>query len=98
MEATEAPAMMLQADKTLLQPIRPHLIAYCPTMDLIAVVTEQETLDVYRLNGQRAFSHKRKNSVTSIDCICWKFNGRKRPLIRVNDLTLGHVMFCLNAG
>ena len=79
MEATEAPAMVLQADKTLLQPIRPHLVAYCPTMDLIAVVTEQETLDVYRLNGQRAFGHKRKNSISSIDYICWKFNGRERP-------------------
>lgn len=75
MEPLEAPSLMLQADKALPQPIHPHLISYCPTMDLVAVVTQEETLDVYRLNGQRAFSLKRKNLEGKVDSICWKFNG-----------------------
>ncbi|KAJ9638240.1 hypothetical protein H2199_006927 [Coniosporium tulheliwenetii] len=44
-------------------------------MDLIAVVTKEEQLDVYRLSGQRAFGLKRKGQNT-VDSICWKFNGQ----------------------
>ena len=67
--------LMLQAEKALQQPVRPHLISYCPTMDLVAVVTREEQLDVYRLNGQRAFGLKQKSVGSSIDAIRWKFNG-----------------------
>lgn len=75
MEPGEAPSLMLQAEKALPQPIHPNLISYCPTMDLIAVVTREENLDVYRLNGQRAFGLKRKSFESKVDSICWKFNG-----------------------
>ncbi|KAF2143445.1 uncharacterized protein K452DRAFT_248016 [Aplosporella prunicola CBS 121167] len=68
--------LMLQAEKALQQPVRPHLISYCPTMDLVAVVTREEQLDVYRLNGQRAFGLKQKSVGSSIDAIRWKFNGQ----------------------
>ncbi|TKA68104.1 hypothetical protein B0A49_08709, partial [Cryomyces minteri] len=67
---------MLQTEKTLPQPVHSNLLAYCPTMDLIAIVTEDEQLDVYRLNGQRAFGMKRKSPRLSIDSMCWKFNGQ----------------------
>ncbi|GME25043.1 Anaphase-promoting complex component cut20 apc4 [Neofusicoccum parvum] len=76
MEPGEAPSLMLQAEKALPQPIHPNLISYCPTMDLIAVVTREENLDVYRLNGQRAFGLKRKSFESKVDSICWKFNGQ----------------------
>ncbi|KAF2194781.1 hypothetical protein K469DRAFT_744590 [Zopfia rhizophila CBS 207.26] len=75
-EHSTGPKLLQQAEKILLHPIRPHLISYCPTMDLIAVVTDEENLDVYRINGQRSFGIKRKNSRTGIDFICWKFNGQ----------------------
>ncbi|EKG12239.1 hypothetical protein MPH_10646 [Macrophomina phaseolina MS6] len=45
-------------------------------MDLVAVVTQEETLDVYRFNGQRAFGLKRKSFESKVDSICWKFNGQ----------------------
>lgn len=76
MESSDAPALLQQAEKILLRRIHPHLIAYCPTMDLIAVVTDEENLDVYRINGQRAFSLKRKNDEVSVDTIQWEFNGK----------------------
>ncbi|KAJ4320944.1 hypothetical protein N0V94_003120 [Neodidymelliopsis sp. IMI 364377] len=45
-------------------------------MDLIAVVTTEENLDVYRINGQRAFGLKRKSEDVTIDAIQWEFNGK----------------------
>lgn len=45
-------------------------------MDLIAVVSDEENLDVYRLNGQRAFGMKKKSPNVLIDSICWKPNGQ----------------------
>lgn len=69
------PTLLQQAEKLLLQPIHRNLISYCPTMDLIAVVTDEENLDVYRINGQRAFGLKRKSEDESVDAICWQFNG-----------------------
>ncbi|KAJ4333232.1 hypothetical protein N0V87_007788 [Didymella glomerata] len=76
MESPNAPALLQQAEKILLHPVHPHLIAYCPTMDLIAVVTDEENLDVYRINGQRAFGLKRKNEDVTVDTIQWEFNGK----------------------
>jgi anaphase-promoting complex subunit 4 len=76
MESPEGPKLLQQAEKILLHPIHPHLISYCPTIDLIALVTDEENLDVYRINGQRAFGLKRKSSDVSVDCICWEYNGQ----------------------
>lgn len=75
MEAPKGPQLLQQAEKILLRPIHSHLMSYCPTMDLIAVVTDEENLDVYRINGQRAFGLKRKSEDDSIDAICWQENG-----------------------
>ncbi|KAK7545985.1 anaphase-promoting complex, cyclosome, subunit 4-domain-containing protein [Phyllosticta citricarpa] len=75
MEPAEAPSLMLQAEKALQQPIYPHLFSYCPTMDLVAVVAKDQNIDVYRLNGQRAFGLKRKMGGV-VESICWKFNGQ----------------------
>ncbi|KAF1942916.1 hypothetical protein EJ02DRAFT_502472 [Clathrospora elynae] len=68
--------LLQQAEKILLHPIHPHLISYCPTMDLIAVVTDEENLDVYRINGQRAFGLKRKSEDDVVDAVQWEFNGK----------------------
>lgn len=76
MEESGAPTLLQQSEKILLHAIHPHLIEYCPTMDLIAVVTTEENLDVYRINGQRAFGLKRKSEDVSIDTIKWEFNGK----------------------
>ncbi|KAF2827848.1 hypothetical protein CC86DRAFT_380848 [Ophiobolus disseminans] len=45
-------------------------------MDLIALVTDEENLDVYRINGQRAFGLKRKSEDLSVDALQWEFNGK----------------------
>ncbi|KAF2085557.1 hypothetical protein K490DRAFT_46593 [Saccharata proteae CBS 121410] len=70
------PEFMLQAEKALPHAVHAQFLSYCPTMDLVAVVTQEEQLEVYRLNGQRAFSHKRKDTDNKVKLICWKFNGQ----------------------
>ncbi|EOA85310.1 hypothetical protein ACJQWK_06430 [Exserohilum turcicum] len=74
--STQAPQLLQQAEKILLHPIHPHLISYCPSMDLVAVVTDEENLDVYRINGQRAFGLKRKSEDVRVDAMQWEFNGK----------------------
>lgn len=41
--------------KTLPARCKPSTLAYCPTMDLIALATDDDELRVFRLNGQRVF-------------------------------------------
>jgi anaphase-promoting complex subunit 4 len=76
LQSMKARQLLQQAEKILLHPIHPHLIAYCPTMDLIALVTDEESLDVYRINGQRAFGLKRKSEDFTVDALQWEFNGK----------------------
>lgn len=44
-------------------------------MDLIAVVTDEENVDVYRINGQRAFGLKRKSEEITVETLSWQWNG-----------------------
>ncbi|OAG01575.1 uncharacterized protein CC84DRAFT_1262620 [Paraphaeosphaeria sporulosa] len=75
MDAPPGPKLLQQAEKILLHPIHPQLISYCPSMDLIALVTDEENLDVYRINGQRAFGLKRKSEYVVVEALKWQWNG-----------------------
>ncbi|KAF2678059.1 hypothetical protein K458DRAFT_377414 [Lentithecium fluviatile CBS 122367] len=75
MDTAAGPKLLQQAEKILLHPIHPHLISYCPTMDLIALVTDEENLDVYRINGQRAFGLKRRSEDERVEAVAWQGNG-----------------------
>lgn len=54
-EEKEPATLNSVAEKDLAARCKPRTIAYCPNMDLVAVVTEDEQVNVYRLNGQRVF-------------------------------------------
>ncbi|KAF1986422.1 hypothetical protein K402DRAFT_463704 [Aulographum hederae CBS 113979] len=75
MEAKNGNFFSQLAEKVLPHPIRPSLISICPTMELVAVVTEDEQVDVYRFGGQRAFSLPRRRLESTIRSLRWKFNG-----------------------
>ncbi|MCJ1440240.1 MAG: hypothetical protein MMC23_000723, partial [Stictis urceolatum] len=67
--------MLLEvAEKVLPQAIKPGLVAYCPTMDLIALATRDEQVHVFRLNGQRVFGVANKATDCTIVQITWKPN------------------------
>jgi hypothetical protein len=71
----KGPCLSIIASRALSQPIHSHLMAFCPTMDLLAVVTHEERVEVHRLNGQRAFGLQRKSQSIKVESLCWKYNG-----------------------
>lgn len=74
-DVPDRPALGLHSEKTFPQPVHAHLLACCPTRDLIAVVTKEEQLDVYRFGEQRTFGLKRKHPDLKVTCIRWKYDG-----------------------
>ena len=65
------------AEKSLPYAINPGLVAYCPTMDLIALSSTDEGVLVYRLNGQHVFGPVNKKSGCKISQLQWKPNGQR---------------------
>lgn len=65
----------LLAEKNVQPAINPRHLAYCPTMDLIALATVDEKVHVYRLNGQKIFSVSTKSPTARVNFIKWKPNG-----------------------
>ena len=64
------------SEKTLPQPAEPSLIAYCPSMDLVAIVTTDQQVLIYRLNGQRVYGATQKGGGSlRVQSIRWKPNG-----------------------
>lgn len=62
-------------EKILPQPIQLKHIRLCPTLDLVAVVTNEKTLEVFRFDGQRAFMWKQAATSASIVSLCWQPDG-----------------------
>ena len=63
------------AEKVVQPAINPAHVAYCPTMDLVALATIDEQVQVYRLNGQKVFGILNKQTPARVDHIKWKPNG-----------------------
>ena len=68
----------LLAENVVHQPVKSDLIAYCPTLDLLALATQDERLYVYRLNGQRVVGAGTKTHAAQVQRIRWKPNGAVR--------------------
>lgn len=64
------------AEKLVQPAINPRHLAYCPTMDLIALASIDECIHVYRLNGQKVFGITKKQSANKVTQIKWKPNGQ----------------------
>ena len=79
MEEDEEDLHMLVAvaDKSLPQSCKPHRsLAYCPSMDLVAVTSSDEVLHTFRLNGQRVFGTSYASPPDlKIQELRWKPNG-----------------------
>lgn len=65
------------AEKAVQPLINPQHLTYCPTMDLIALATIDEKVQVYRLNGQRVFGVRSKQPTVKVIHIRWKPNGER---------------------
>ncbi|KAK2751007.1 hypothetical protein FQN57_000082 [Myotisia sp. PD_48] len=76
------------AEKTLPEKCKPGTLAYCPTMDLVAVAMEDNHVHVFRLNGQYVFGGMYGDTSNSFDAststgnelsvvdVKWKNSGR----------------------
>ncbi|OBT77980.1 hypothetical protein VF21_04329 [Pseudogymnoascus sp. 05NY08] len=66
------------AEKALHSPANPDLLAYSPSMELLAVGGADHNVLIYRLNGQRVFSasQKVKGVVLELQKLVWKPNGQ----------------------
>ncbi|KAJ5491352.1 hypothetical protein N7539_002919 [Penicillium diatomitis] len=78
------PQLAPVGEKTLLRKCNPSTLAYCPSMDLIALATDDDKIEVYRLNGQRVFGGSFKGDPYlgedeadgEVRAVAWKGNGR----------------------
>ncbi|KAJ5091262.1 Anaphase-promoting complex subunit 4 [Penicillium alfredii] len=82
--AEDGPQLTPVGEKSLPAKCKTSTMAYCPTMDLIALATEDDELRVFRLNGQRVFGGSFKGDPYlgedeedgEIRGLIWKGNGR----------------------
>lgn len=70
----------LLGEKILHMRADPSLVAYCPSMDLVATATADQQVIVHRLNGQRVYSVVQKQKGLKVQGLYWKPNG-ENPLI-----------------
>ncbi|KAL2818395.1 anaphase-promoting complex component Cut20/Apc4 [Aspergillus granulosus] len=78
------PQLTPVGEKSLPAKCKADMLTYCPTMDLIALVTEDDELRVFRLNGQNVFGGSFKGDPYldeddgggEILALKWKNNGR----------------------
>ena len=68
------------AEKLIQPAVDPRHMAYCPTMDLIALASVDEHIHVYRLNGQKVFGISKKQSA-KVNQIKWKPNGQSQIFV-----------------
>jgi anaphase-promoting complex subunit 4 len=68
--------LSLLSEKTLHQPADPRLLAYCPSMDLVAFASTDQQVWIYRLNGQRVYGASQKGSALTVESVRWKPNGQ----------------------
>lgn len=64
------------AEKLVQPAVNSRHLAYCPTMDLIALASIDQCIHVYRLNGQKVFGITSKQSANKVNQIKWKPNGQ----------------------
>ena len=68
------------AEKLIQPAVDPRHLAYCPTMDLIALASVDEHIHVYRLNGRKVFGISKKQSA-KVNQIKWKPNGQSQVFV-----------------
>ena len=69
------PQLVCLAEKSVQYSIRPGLLAYHPRTELIAVVSENGDIDIYRSGGQRAIHILQKDLSGTVNCLQWQPEG-----------------------
>ena len=72
--------LLMIGEKIMTQLVKPEQVAYCPSMDLVALTTIDEQVQVYRLNGQRVFGFANKIAGRKVSQIKWKADGKQESV------------------
>lgn len=67
--------MLKVAEKMLPSECKSDTLCYCPTMDLIALATRDESVYVFRFNGQRVFGADFGGEDLTVQKLAWKEDG-----------------------
>ena len=80
----DAAILELVGSKTLHNPANASLLAYCPSMELVAVGTQDKHVFIFRINGQRVYGAGQKQKYTVLDAqkLAWKPNGEHACVYR----------------
>ena len=77
------------AEKVVQPAVQARHFAYCPTMDLIALATVNERVQVFRLNGQEIFGVTERQRDAKVSKIAWKPDGNLVcPRVKISGRTL----------
>ncbi|KAL9616781.1 MAG: hypothetical protein Q9160_008378 [Pyrenula sp. 1 TL-2023] len=79
--------LSLVAEKLLPSKCKPDTLCYCPTMDLIALATEDESVHVFRFKNQRVFGADFGGANLAVKKLAWKEDGQMLA-IALSDLSL----------
>lgn len=88
------PKLISVSAKRLTTKCKPHTLTYCPSMDLIALATEDELVHVFRLNGQEASGGPYSRHGVGVRGTRWNLNGEYFILFYLVYFTLcrsGHI-------
>lgn len=70
----------IHAVKSLSNPARPGLAQWDPMFDLLAVVTSNDNVLLYRMNGQRVWGQAQRKEESEpdlhLEALQWKPNGK----------------------
>lgn len=75
METIKKLKLELLSENALHQPSITGMLSYCPSMDLVALGTNDNQVQIYRLNGQEVYRSSHKNSDLKVQSLAWKPNG-----------------------
>lgn len=75
-EETGVASLTMLAETILQYPVNPKHLAYCPTMSLLAIATDNDQVHVFRTNGQKVFGIARKGPASKVTGIKWKPDGQ----------------------
>jgi hypothetical protein len=102
------PQLNVVAEKTLTKKCKSNILAYCPTMDLVALATDDEELHVFRLNGQRVLgvnfasddpfeygyeASGENEEIGEVRCAAWKRNGKLVKSVLVEEFSFWRRVF-----
>lgn len=67
------------SDKVHAAPIKLNMLAWCPTMDLLAMISDSEEISLYRLSGQKVWSMMPRvaGKIKAVPCkMTWRLDSK----------------------